>query len=92
MRLIRKTPPMQDRSSTTQHRLILEVIQEAQGPIDGKEVYRRASARDQSIIWATVHRSLNLFKKLIVQNGTAGRKCIEFCSLRGKNKNNQDYG
>ena len=62
MRLIRKTLPVQDRSLTTLPRLILEVIQEAQGPVDGKEVYRRASARDQPIGWATAYRSLNLFK------------------------------
>jgi Fur family ferric uptake transcriptional regulator len=40
------------------------VLQEAQGPIDAKELYRRASARDESISWATVYRSLNLFKQL----------------------------
>jgi Fur family ferric uptake transcriptional regulator len=40
------------------------MLQEAQGPIDAKELYRRASATDQSISWATVYRSLNLFKQL----------------------------
>ena len=64
MRLTRKNGPVQDRNLTTQRRLILEVLQEAQGPIDAKELYRRASARDQSISWATVYRSLNLFKEL----------------------------
>jgi Fur family ferric uptake transcriptional regulator len=64
MRLTRKTTPMQDRSWTTQRSLLLGVLQEAQGPVDAKELYRRASARDQSISWATVYRSLNLFKQL----------------------------
>lgn len=64
MRLIRKTIPIQEHNLTTQRRLLLEVLQEAQGPIDAKELYRRASARDQSISWATVYRSLNLFKQL----------------------------
>jgi Fur family ferric uptake transcriptional regulator len=57
-------PRMQDHNLTTQRRLILEVLREAQGPIDAKELYRRASARNQSLSWATVYRSLNLFKQL----------------------------
>ena len=64
MRLNRNNTPLQDRNLTTQRRLILDVLQEAQGPIDAKELSRRASARDQSISWATVYRSLNLFKEL----------------------------
>jgi Fur family ferric uptake transcriptional regulator len=64
MRLTRKTLPVQEHNLTTQRRLLLEVLQEAQGPIDAKELYRRASASDQSISWATVYRSLNLFKQL----------------------------
>jgi len=64
MRLTRKDPSMQNRNLTTPRRLILEVLQEAQGPIDAKELYRRANTRDQSISWATVYRSLNLFKEL----------------------------
>ena len=64
MRLTRKTIPVQEHNLTTQRRLILEVLQEAQGPIDAKELYRRASARDEFISWATVYRSLNLFKQL----------------------------
>ena len=64
MRLTRNNTPLQDRNLTTQRRLILDVLQEAQGPIDAKELYRRASTRDQSISWATVYRSLNLFKEL----------------------------
>ena len=56
--------PIKEHNLTTQRRLILEVLQEAQGPIDARELYRRASASDQSISWATVYRSLNLFKQL----------------------------
>lgn len=63
MRLTRKTIPVQEHNLTTQRRLLLDVLQEAQGPIDAKELYRRASARDQCISWATVYRSLNLFKQ-----------------------------
>jgi len=64
MRLSLKTMPIKGHNLTTQRRLILEVLQEAQGPIDARELYRRASASDQSISWATVYRSLNLFKQL----------------------------
>jgi Fur family ferric uptake transcriptional regulator len=56
--------PIQGHNLTTQRRLLLEVFQKAQGPIDAKELYRQASARDQSVSWATVYRSLNLFKQL----------------------------
>jgi len=62
--LTRKTIPIQEHNLTTQRRLLLEVLQEAQGPIDAKELYRRTSVKDQFISWATVYRSLNLFKQL----------------------------
>jgi Fur family ferric uptake transcriptional regulator len=51
-------------SMTSQRRLLLELIRDAEGHIDAKELYRRASARDESIGSATVYRSLNLFKEL----------------------------
>ena len=49
---------------TVQRRLLLELLREADGHIDAKELYRRASAKDESISPATVYRSLNLFKQL----------------------------
>jgi Fur family ferric uptake transcriptional regulator len=49
---------------TVQRRLLLELLHDADGHIDAKELYRRASARDNSIGAATVYRSLNLFKRL----------------------------
>jgi Fur family ferric uptake transcriptional regulator len=51
-------------SMTSQRRLLLELLQDAEGHIDAKELYRRASAKDDSIGQATVYRSLNLFKEL----------------------------
>ena len=51
-------------SMTSQRRLLLELLRQAGGHIDAKELYRRASARDDSIGPATVYRSLNLFKEL----------------------------
>ncbi|GAJ08540.1 unnamed protein product, partial [marine sediment metagenome] len=49
---------------TVQRRLLLDLIREAGGHIDVKEIYRRASSRDESISLATVYRSLRLFKEL----------------------------
>jgi Fur family ferric uptake transcriptional regulator len=55
---------IQGHSMTAQRRLLLELIRAAEGHLDAKELYRRASARDESISPATVYRSLNLFKGL----------------------------
>ena len=42
----------------------MELIRETHRHIDAKELYRRASVKDESISPATVYRSLNLFKQL----------------------------
>jgi len=47
-----------------QRRLLLEFLRGAEGHIDAKELYRRASAKDESISPATVYRTLKLFKEL----------------------------
>jgi Fur family ferric uptake transcriptional regulator len=60
----RQTSQMKGHPLTTQRRLLLDLISDADGHIDAKELYRRASARDESIGSATVYRSLNLFKEL----------------------------
>ena len=49
---------------TAQRRLLLDLIREADGHIDAKEIYRRASSKGESISLATVYRSLHLFKEL----------------------------
>ncbi len=51
-------------SKTHQRELLLEIIREADGHIDAKELFRRAIEKDISISHATVYRSLNLFKDL----------------------------
>lgn len=56
--------PIQGHPLTNQRRLLLELLRGAEKHIDAKELYRRASARDESISPATVYRSLNLFKEL----------------------------
>jgi Fur family ferric uptake transcriptional regulator len=56
--------PIQGHPLTNQRRLLLELLRDAEGHIDAKELYHHASARDESISPATVYRSLNLFKQL----------------------------
>jgi len=56
--------PIPGHPLTNQRRLLLELLRDAEGHIDAKELYRRASVRDESISTATVYRSLNLFKEL----------------------------
>jgi len=65
MRLNRKQQSLtKDFPLTAQRNLLLELLREAEGHVDARELYLRASARDQSISPATVYRSLNLFKQL----------------------------
>jgi len=65
MRLIRKQNELtKGYPITNQRGLLLKLLREAEGHINAKELYLRASARDQSISPATVYRSLNLFKQL----------------------------
>jgi Fe2+ or Zn2+ uptake regulation protein len=56
--------PIQGRPLTNQRRLLLGLLRDTERHIDAKELYHRASARDESISPATVYRSLNLFKEL----------------------------
>jgi Fur family ferric uptake transcriptional regulator len=51
------------RPDTSQRRLLLSIMQEAERHLDAKELYRRASERDDSISLATVYRNLHLFKE-----------------------------
>jgi len=55
---------MQGRPLTNQRRMLLELLRDTKGHIDAKELYLRASAKDESISPATVYRSLNLFREL----------------------------
>ena len=66
MRSIRNNAPNQiiGHAVTAQRRLLLDIISSAGGYIDAKEIYRRASRRDESISLATVYRNLRLFKEL----------------------------
>jgi len=62
--ILKKDKKIHGHSMTNQRQLLLELLRDAEGHIDAKELYRRASARDESISPATVYRSLNLFKEL----------------------------
>jgi Fur family ferric uptake transcriptional regulator len=60
---INRNKPVTTRPDTSQRRLLLSVMQEAEKHLDAKELYRRASERDASISLATVYRNLHLFKE-----------------------------
>ena len=71
-----QTIPMQGHFLTAQRRLLLELIRNAEGHIDAKELYQRARAREGSIGPATVYRSLSLFKQLgLVDGRKLGKVC-----------------
>ncbi len=63
-RNLNKRSPVRGHAFTNQRRLLLELLRDAEGHVDAKELYRRATAKDDSISPATVYRSLNLFKEL----------------------------
>ncbi|RLC63040.1 MAG: hypothetical protein DRI01_05890 [Chloroflexi bacterium] len=63
MRINRTQGEMKARPVTSQRRLLLSVMQEAEEHLDAKELYRRASERDASISLATVYRNLHVFEK-----------------------------
>ncbi len=56
--------PIKGHPLTNQRLLLLELLRDTEGHVDAKELYRRASARDDSISMATVYRTLNLFKEI----------------------------
>jgi Fur family ferric uptake transcriptional regulator len=65
MRTIRKIKDeIKGRPVTSQRKLLLDIIKKAGGHISAKELYRRASVKNESISLATVYRTLNLFKEL----------------------------
>lgn len=60
---VNRNKGVKSRPDTSQRRLLLNVMQEADKHLDAKELYRRASERDASISLATVYRNLQLFKE-----------------------------
>ena len=51
------TIKMQGHFLTNQRQLLLKLMRDAEGHIDAKELYRRASAKDESISPAVVYRN-----------------------------------
>jgi len=61
---------------TAQRRLLLDLLRDAGGHVDARELYRRAVSRDGSVSLATVYRSLSLFKRLgLVDERRLNRVC-----------------
>jgi Fur family ferric uptake transcriptional regulator len=63
MRINRHQGQIRAKPATPQRRLLLNVMQEAGGHLDAKELYRRASERDPNISLATVYRNLRVFEE-----------------------------
>jgi len=83
MRNIRKNKnEMKGRPVTSQRKLLLDLIRKSGVHISAKELYRRASRRNESISLATVYRSLQLFKELgLVEERRLGQV---FCTYEMK--------
>jgi Fur family ferric uptake transcriptional regulator len=60
---INRNKHVRTQPDTSQRKLLLSIMQEAEDHLDAKELYRRASERDASISLATVYRNLHLFKE-----------------------------
>jgi len=76
---LKKDREIHGHSMTAQRQLLLELLRDADEHIDAKELYRRASARDESISPATVYRTLNLFKELgLVDEVRLGKICCYY--------------
>ena len=64
---------------TAQRRLLLQLMRDAGGHVDAKELYRRASSTDESISLATVYRSLRFFQELgLVEERRLGQSSLHY--------------
>ncbi|MBW2311574.1 MAG: transcriptional repressor [Deltaproteobacteria bacterium] len=73
---------MKGRAVTSQRKLLLDILRKSGGHISAKELYSRASRRNESISLATVYRSLQLFKELdLVEERRLGQV---FCTYEMK--------
>ena len=63
MKMIRNLNKNRGHLITSQRKLILDILNEAEGHLDAKELYKKASERDPNISMATVYRSLRLFNE-----------------------------
>ena len=90
MRNIRKIKnEIKGRPVTAQRKLLLSLIEKAGGHVSAKELYRRASRKNESISLATVYRTLQLFKELgLVEERRLGQL---FCHYEAKDSTNHQH-
>jgi len=76
MGISRKRPP----ASTSQRRLLFQLICEANGHMTAKELYRRAMEHDATVSLATVYRTLRLFNEegIIDEMRFGGCTCSQY--------------
>ena len=60
---------MQERLATKHRQLLLDILREADGHLDAKEIFRRAADKEPGISLATVYRNLQLFEELGLVDG-----------------------
>ena len=64
---------------TAQRQLLLQLMRDAGGHVDAKELYRRASSTDESISLATVYRSLRLFQEMgLIEERRLGQSSLHY--------------
>jgi Fur family ferric uptake transcriptional regulator len=64
MRTSTGQPTLTGKRTTSQRRLLLDLILQSEGHLDADELYRRAREQEPSISLSTVYRNLKLFKEL----------------------------
>jgi Fur family ferric uptake transcriptional regulator len=64
MRTSTGQPTLTGKRTTSQRRLLLDLILQSEGHLDADELYRRAREQESSISLSTVYRNLKLFKEL----------------------------
>ena len=64
MRTSTGQPNLTGKRTTSQRRLLLDLILQSEGHLDADELYRRAREQEPSISLSTVYRNLKLFKEL----------------------------
>jgi len=66
--------------STSQRRLLFQLICEQQGHLTARELYRRAMERDATVSLATVYRTLRLFREegIIDEMRFGGCTCSQY--------------
>lgn len=58
------TRSLPGKRATSQRKILLDLIQRANGHVDADELYRRAREQEHAISLSTVYRNLKLFKDL----------------------------